>query len=131
MIQSGSLLKVVDKTGVMLVKCVKVLGPSKKRIAFLGDLILVSVQSINAKKFLKLKGWKRKRYLKGTLHRALILRTKVNFKRKIGVYIKFNENSVILVTKKKIPLSNRVYGPVLRELCIKIPALGCIASYII
>ena len=131
MIQSGTILKVVDKTGVMLVKCVKVFGPSKKRIAKIGDLVLVSVQHINSKKFSKMKAWKRKRYLKGTLHRALIIRTKVNFKRKIGVYIKFNENSVVLVTKKKVPISNRVYGPVLRELCVKIPALGCVTRYMI
>lgn len=131
MIQSGSILKVVDKTGVVLVRCVKVFGSSKKRIAYVGDMVLVSVQHINPKKFVKMKLWKQKRYMKGTLHRALILRTKCNFQRKVGVFIKFNENSVILVTRRKVPISNRVYGPVLRELCVQIPSLGCITRHMI
>lgn len=131
MIQVGTILNVCDKTGVSLVKCIKVLGPYKKRIAFIGDVILVSVVHINAKKFQNMKLFKRKRFFKGTLHRALVLRTKTNYKRANGIYIKFDENSVALVNRKVVPISNRVYGPVLIELCRKWPSLGCISRYMI
>jgi large subunit ribosomal protein L14 len=119
MIQVGTILKVCDKTGVSLVKCIKVLGPYKKRIAYIGDVILVSVVHINPKKFQNMKLFKRKRFFKGTLHRALVLRTKINYKRANGIYIKFDENSVALVNRKVVPISNRIYGPVLMELCRK------------
>lgn len=91
MIQVGTILKVCDKTGVMLVQCIKVLGDSKKKIAFLGDVILVSVQRINPKKFHNVKLFKKKRFFVGTLHRALIVRAKVNFTRLPGIFIKFDE----------------------------------------
>lgn len=131
MIQVGSILKVCDKTGVSLVQCIKVFGPSKKRIAFIGDIILVSVKHINPKKFKDMKLFKKKRFFTGTLHRGLIIRSKTNFRRSNTIFIKFNENSVVLVNKRKVPISNRVYGPVLLELCRKIPSLGCITRYMI
>ncbi len=131
MIQVGTILKVSDKTGVTLVKCIKVLAQSKKSIAYIGDIIIVSVQFINSKKIQKLKWNKRKRFLKGTLHRGLIIRSKVNYNRLNNIYIKFNENAVILVNKKIVPISNRVYGPVLTELCRKWPSLGCVTRYMI
>jgi len=131
MIQVGSILKVCDKTGVSLVKCVKVYGPLKKRIALIGDVILVSVKHINPKKFIKMKLFKRKRFFKGTLHRGLIVRSKINFKRSNNVFIKFSENAVILVNKRTVPISNRVYGPILLELCRKLPSLGCITRNMI
>src|SRR3954471_16092057 len=107
MIQVGSILKVCDKTGVSLVKCIKVLGPSKKKIANIGDVILVAIKHINPKKFVKMKLFKRKRFFKGTIHRGLIVRVKNNYKRSNNVFIKFNENSVVLVNKKTVPISNR------------------------
>jgi len=131
MIQVGSILKVCDKTGVSLVKCIKVLGPSKKRIAYIGDVVLVAIKHINPKKFVKMKLFKRKRFFKGTIHRGLIVRSKINYKRSNNVFIKFNENSVVLVNKKTVPISNRVYGPILLELCRKLPSLGCITRNMI
>jgi len=131
MIQVGSILKVCDKTGVSLVKCIKVLGPSKKKIANIGDVILVAIKHINPKKFVKMKLFKRKRFFKGTIHRGLIVRSKKNYKRSNNVFIKFNENSVVLVNKKTVPISNRVYGPILLELCRKLPSLGCITRNMI
>jgi large subunit ribosomal protein L14 len=131
MIQVGTILKVTDKTGVSLVKCIKVLGPYKKKIAYLGDVILVSVKHINPKKFKNMKLFKKKRFLKGTIHRGLVIRTKVNYKRSNGAFISFNENSVVLVNKKSVPISNRVYGPVLIELCRRLPSLGCVCRYMI
>ena len=131
MIQVGTILKVSDKTAVSLVKCIKVLGQSKKKIAYIGNVIIVSVQFINSKKMQKLKLNKRKRFLKGTIHRGLIIRSKVNYNRLNNIYIKFNENTVVLVNKKIVPISNRVYGPILTELARKWPSLGCVARFII
>jgi len=131
MIQLGTMLKVTDKTGVVLVQCIKVFGPLRKKIAYLGDIVLVSVKKINVKKLTSLKAKKRRKYRKGSLTRALVVRTKVNFCRAPGVFIKFDENTVVLVNKKVVPVSNRVYGPVLKELCMKWPSLGCITRFVI
>lgn len=131
MIQPGTILKVCDKTGVVLVQCIKVLGDSKKRIALFGDVVLVSVQRINPKKFKKVKLFKRKRFFTGTIHRGLIVRSKVNWLRFPGLFIKFNENAVVLVNKRTVPISNRVYGPILRELCMRWPSLGCVTRLMI
>jgi large subunit ribosomal protein L14 len=131
MIQSCSILKVVDKTGIVSVKCIKVLGNAKNRIAYIGDVIIVSVHRLNPKKFQNVKLFKKKKFLKGTLHRGLIIRSRINYKRMPSIYLKFNENSVVIVNKRSIPISNRVYGPVLRELCMKLPSLGCITRFII
>jgi large subunit ribosomal protein L14 len=131
MIQVGTILKVCDKTGVMLVQCIKVLGATRYKIAKLGDVIIVSVQRINPKKFHKVKLFKRKRFFTGTLHRGLVIRTQTNYKRLAGVFIKFNENAVVLVNKRTVPVSNRVYGPVLTELCQKWPSLGCVTRLMI
>jgi large subunit ribosomal protein L14 len=131
MIQVGTILKVTDKTSVVLVTCIKVFGNAKKRIARLGDVILVSVKRINVKKSQNLKLRLRKRYNKGTLHRALVVRSKVNFCRVPGVFIRFNENSGVIVNKRVVPMSNRVFGPVIKELCIKWPFLGCVTRSII
>lgn len=131
MIQVGTLLKVSDKTGVNLVRCVKVLGSSKKRIAYLGDVVLVSIKQVNPKRIRLLKTHKRRRFLKGKLHRALVIRTKVFHRRSPNVLMKFNENSVVLVNRRVVPISNRVYGPVFRELCRKYPSLGCMTQKMI
>jgi large subunit ribosomal protein L14 len=131
MIQSSTILKVVDRTGVTSVKCIKVINPTKSRIAFIGEMIIVSVQRINPKKFSKMKVFKKKKFLNGTIHRGLIVRTSVNFARHSSIFVRFNENSVVLVNKRAIPISNRVYGPLLRELCMRMPSLGCITRFMI
>lgn len=131
MIQVSSLLKVVDKTGITSVKCIKVLSTIKNRIACIGDVIVVSVYRLNPKKFQKVKLFKKKKFLKGTLHRGLIIRSCVNFKRMSSIFLRFNENSVVLVNKRVVPVSNRVYGPVLRELCMRLPSLGCVTRFMI
>lgn len=131
MIQQGSILNVNDKTGVILVQCIKVFGSSKKRIAFLGDVILVVIKKVVIRSNLKHSARKRRRFFEGGLSRALLVRTKTNFCRLPGFFIKFNENSVVLVSKKVIPVSKRAYGPILKELCIKTPSLGYISRFII
>jgi large subunit ribosomal protein L14 len=130
MIQLGSILKVVDKTGIFTVICLKVLNFSKKRIAKIGDVIVVSVNTINTKRFSFLKLRLQKRYRQGSIHRALIIRTKVNYCRVNGVFLKFNENSCVLVTNRTVPVTNKVYGPILREFCTRWPSLGCVSHCI-
>jgi len=66
-----------------------------------------------------LKARLQKKFYKGSIHRGLLIRTKVNYYRIYGVSIKFGENTVVLVTKNVVPVSNRVYGPVLREMCMR------------
>jgi large subunit ribosomal protein L14 len=131
MIQVSTVLKVCDKTGITSVKCIKVLGNAKNRIARIGDVIVCAVHRLNPKKFHKVKLFKRKKFLKGTLHRGLIIRTCINFKRMSSIFLRFNENSVVLVNKRAVPVSNRVYGPVLRELCMRLPSLGCVTRFMI
>ena len=131
MIQSGSLLFVSDKSGIALCECIKVLGSSKKRIASLGDVVLISVKRLTYMRFSLLKERQKKKFSKGTVHRALIIRTKSYFCRLPGIFIRFNENSVVLVNKNIVPISNRIYGPVLMELCIRYPSVGCVSRDII
>jgi large subunit ribosomal protein L14 len=97
----------------------------------LGDVILVSVRWINPRKFQNVKERKKKQFAKGSLHRALIIRSKVNFKRTTGVVMRFNENSVVLVNKNVVPLCNRVFGPIFKELCMHWPSLGCVSRCIL
>jgi large subunit ribosomal protein L14 len=66
-----------------------------------------------------LKARLQKRYLKGTLHRALIIRTKCYYRRAKGVRLRFGENTVVLVTRLIVPVSNRIYGPILNEFCMR------------
>jgi len=131
MVQMGTTVKVCDKTGVVLAKCIKVFGSYKKKIAAIGDMVLVSVQRINPKKFKNVKLFRRKKFFLGTLHRALLVRSKVNFRRVVGIFIKCNENSIVIVNKRKVPISNRIYGPIFRELCMRFPSLGCVTRVLI
>lgn len=130
MIQLGSILKVVDKTGIFTVVCLKVLNFSKRRIANIGDVIVVSVNTINTRRFSFLKLRLQKRYRQGSIHRALIIRAKVNYCRVNGVFLRFNENSCVLVTNRTVPVTNKVYGPILREFCTRWPSLGCVSHCI-
>ena len=86
MVQMGSILKVSDKTGVVLVQCIKVLGYFNKRTAVIGDVIVVSVKHINPSKFKKMKLFRRKKFFKGTVHRGLVIRTHIIIK-DLMVYI--------------------------------------------
>jgi large subunit ribosomal protein L14 len=115
MIQMGTLLYASDKTGVVFVQCIKVLGSYKKRIAYMGDVIVVCVKKINPRRFINAKPRWIKRFRKGSIHRSLIIRSKVNFRYLSGALIKFDENSVVLLTGLNVvPVSNKVYGPIFR-----------------
>ena len=130
MVQLGSILRVSDKTGVVLVRCIGVLGTSKKKIAKIGGVILVSVQKVDIPRIKRLKPRLQRKYGLGTLHRALVIRAKSNYCRSPGVFIKFDENAVLLVTKRVVPLANRSFGPILKEFCMRWPSIGCISRLI-
>ena len=106
MIQQESRLKVADNSGAKEVLCIRVLGGTRRRYASVGDKIVVAVKSATPN------GIK-----KGTVTKAVIVRTSKEIRRKDGSYIRFDDNAVVLVDKeKKEPKANRVFGPIPREL---------------
>ena len=106
MVQQETRLVVADNTGAKEVLCIKVLGGSKKRYARVGDLIIVTIKKSIPSATLK----------KGEVHKAVVVRTKKETKRKDGSYIRFDDNAVVIIDEKKEPRGTRVFGPVAREL---------------
>ncbi|MDF1497808.1 MAG: 50S ribosomal protein L14 [Patescibacteria group bacterium] len=107
MIQQGSKLLVADNSGAKLIKCIKVLGGSKKRYAYIGDVIVASVKVAEPRGQVK----------KGEVIKAVIVRQKKSLRREDGSYIRFDDNAVVVVDKDKItPRATRVFGPIAREL---------------
>ena len=106
MIQQETRLTVADNTGAKEVLCIKVLGGSKKRYARVGDLIVVTIKKSIPSANLK----------KGEVHKAVVVRTKKESKRKDGTYIRFDDNAAVIVNDNKEPRGTRVFGPVAREL---------------
>ena len=109
MIQMQSILDVADNSGARRVACVKVLGGSQRRYASIGDIVVVSVKEA-------LPG---ARVRKKQLHKAVIVRTKKEIGRSDGSYIRFDDNSVVLVDNNREPIGTRIFGPVARELRAK------------
>lgn len=103
------MLTVADNSGARKVMCIKVLGGSRKRYATVGDIIVVTVKEAVAQSKIK----------KGTVHKAVIVRTAKSIARADGTYIKFDENSAVLINQAKEPVGNRIFGPVARELRAK------------
>ena len=106
MIQMQTELDVADNSGAKRVECIKVLGGSRRRYAGLGDLIVVSIKE--ALPTAKVK--------KGDVARAVIVRTKREYRRYDGTYIKFDVNSAVLLNPQNEPIGTRIFGPVAREL---------------
>ncbi len=106
MIQAESVLNVADNSGARKVKCIKVIGGSKRRYAGLGDVIICSVKEAAPNGNIK----------KGDVVRAVIVRTKKESRRKDGSYIRFDQNSVVLIDANGAPRGTRIFGPVAREL---------------
>ena len=106
MIQQQTVLKVADNSGAKTVKCIKVLGGFKKRIAKLGDIIIVSVQK------LRNKSKKTSKVKKKEVCKALIIRTKSTCNKKTGIALRFNENAVVLINKQGNPIGTRILGSV-------------------
>jgi large subunit ribosomal protein L14 len=105
-IQTTTVLDVADNSGAKKVACIKVLGGTKRRYATIGDVIVVSVKEAVVNSKVK----------KGEVGRAVIVRTKREVKRPDGSYIKFDNNSAVMVSKEGEPIGTRIFGPVAREL---------------
>ena len=105
MIQQESRLRVADNSGAKEVLCIRVLGGTKRRYASLGDVIIVTVKDATPG------GVK-----KGTVSRAVIVRTHKEVKRKDGSYIRFDDNAVVLLNNQDEPRGTRIFGPVAKEL---------------
>jgi len=109
MIQAETRLTVADNSGAKEVYCIKVLGGSKRRYASIGDIIVVSIKEAipNAK------------VKKGDVMKAVVVRTKKEIRRPDGSYIRFDDNSAVLLTNNLEPVGTRIFGPVARELRAK------------
>jgi large subunit ribosomal protein L14 len=106
MIQALSVLDVADNSGAKVVQCLKVLGGSRRRYAYLGDVITISIKEALPNSKVK----------KGTISRAVIVRTKRGQRRADGSYIRFDDNSAVLISPQGDPIGTRIFGPVAREL---------------
>ncbi|MDR2401143.1 MAG: 50S ribosomal protein L14 [Deferribacteraceae bacterium] len=109
MIQIQTRLKVADNSGAKEIMCIKVLGGSRKRYGVPGDIIVASVKNAAADSNVK----------KGSVVRAVIVRTAKERRRPDGTYIKFDDNAAVLISKNNEPVGTRVFGPVAREIRAK------------
>lgn len=109
MIQMQTNLDVADNSGARQVQCIKVLGGSKKQIAIVGDVIVVSIKDAIPRGKVK----------KGDIHRAVIVRTTKEIRRTDGSAIRFDRNAAVLINKEGEPIGTRIFGPVTRELRAK------------
>ena len=106
MVQQESRLKVADNSGAKEVLSIRVLGGTKKRYANIGDTIVVSIKSAISSSSVK----------KGTVSRAVVVRTKKEIRRKDGSYVRFEDNAAVLLNENNEPKGTRIFGPVAREL---------------
>ena len=105
MIQQETRLKVADNTGAKEVLCIKVLGGSKRKYARLGDVIVVTVKKA-------IPGGIKK----GEISKAVVVRSRKEYRRRDGSYIRFDDNAAVLINNQFEPIGSRVFGPVAREL---------------
>ena len=106
MVQAESKLRVADNTGAKVVQCIKVLGGTRRRYARVGDIIVISVKDAIPGGTVK----------KGEVHKAVVVRTRKEIRRKDGTYIRFDENAGVLISDNGEPIGTRIFGPVAREL---------------
>ena len=106
MLQQESYLKVADNTGAKEIKCIRVLGGSKRKYGNIGDVIVASVRKAAPNGTVK----------KGEVVKAVIVRTKKGVRRNDGTYVRFDENAAVLMKEDKNPKGTRIFGPVAREL---------------
>lgn len=106
MVQMSSYLNVADNSGAKRVQCIKVLGGSKRRFAGVGDVIVVAVKDAIPNAPVK----------KGNVERAVIVRTKKEYRRLDGTYIRFDDNACVIIDTGSNPKGKRIFGPVAREL---------------
>lgn len=106
MIQQESYLKVADNTGAKEIKCIRVLGGSKRKYGNIGDVVVASVRKATPGGTVK----------KGEVVKAVIVRTAKGVRRADGTYVRFDENAAVLIKEDKNPRGTRIFGPVAREL---------------
>lgn len=106
MVQLGSILEVADNSGAKKVQCIKVLGGAKRRYATLGDIIVVSIKEAIPEGTVK----------KGTVAKAVVVRTTKEVRREDGSYIRFDRNAAVLINPQGEPVGTRIFGPVAKEL---------------
>jgi large subunit ribosomal protein L14 len=106
MVQQESRLGVADNSGAKEVLVIRVLGGTRKKYASIGDKVVVTVKSALSSSSMK----------KGTISKAVIVRTKKEIRRKDGSYIRFEDNAVVLLNNQDEPRGTRIFGPVAREL---------------
>lgn len=106
MIQLKTVLEVADNSGAKKVVCVKVLGGTRKRYASVGDVVVVAVREAMANS----------KIAKGSVHKAVIVRTAKPVAREDGSFIRFDDNSAVLINASLEPVGTRIFGPVAREL---------------
>lgn len=106
MIQQESYLKVADNTGAKEIKCIRVLGGSKRKYASIGDVIVASVRKTTPGGQVK----------KGDVVKAVVVRTCKAVRRTDGTYVRFDDNAAVLIKEDKNPTGTRIFGPVAREL---------------
>ncbi|MFW6011870.1 MAG: 50S ribosomal protein L14 [Desulfosalsimonas sp.] len=106
MIQAETRLSVADNSGAKEVYCIKVLGGSRRRYASIGDIIVVSIKEAIPNSKVK----------KGDVVKAVVVRTKKEIRRIDGSFIRFDENSAVLINQNREPIGTRIFGPVAREL---------------
>ncbi len=109
MIQVGTVLDVADNSGARRVQCIKVLGGTRRKYASIGDIVVVSVKE----------AMPNSKVPKGSVVRAVVVRTAKEIGRVDGSYIRFDNNSAVLVDNQKEPVGTRIFGPVARELRAK------------
>ena len=109
MIQTQTRLKVADNSGAKSLLCIKVLGGSRRRYASVGDVVVVSVKEAIPNSKVR----------KGDVMRAVVVRTMKELRRPDGSYIKFDDNSAVLINQQNEPVGTRIFGPVARELRAK------------
>jgi large subunit ribosomal protein L14 len=109
MVQQQTRLKVADNSGAKEIMCIKVLGGTRRRYAYLGDVIVASVKEAIPRSKVK----------KGDVVKAVVVRTKKAQKRSDGTSIRFDENSAVILSNQNEPVGTRIFGPVARELRAK------------
>ncbi|GHV94617.1 50S ribosomal protein L14 [Spirochaetia bacterium] len=106
MVQVESFLNVADNSGAKLVQCIKVLGGTHRRYASIGDIIVVAVKEALPTSTIK----------KGTVEKAVVVRTHKEYRRPDGTYIRFDDNACVIIDAALNPKGKRIFGPVAREL---------------
>jgi len=106
MIRAFTRLKVADNTGAREIMCIKVLGGTRRRYAYVGDIIVASVKASTPDSVVK----------KGEVVHAVVVRTAKEYGRADGSYIRFDENAAVILDKEQNPRGTRIFGPVAREL---------------